>query len=245
MKQLLLLATALTVATGPAQALTVTSVSGAVQVTAFVTDNLGDIIALHAGSDGFSGAPTVLSTSAFATYDTGTDSLSSHGGVTAGWISASAGTVFMRDFGWDSTPGIGGGAAVNGGGPNWSYTFTPSADAVYTMNYSIRGFGNTFGLWGIFNAVDGVADYSNINAFNPDSSGTFTKALTGGTTYSVELYNNANAGVGPDTFAAMDGAFDWSITGPGGVPEPASWAMLIAGFGMVGGALRSRRRVLA
>ena len=28
----------------------------------------------------------------------------------------------------------------------------------------------------------------------------------------------------------------------GGVPEPASWALMIAGFGMVGGALRSRRR---
>jgi hypothetical protein len=29
--------------------------------------------------------------------------------------------------------------------------------------------------------------------------------------------------------------------GPGGVPEPASWAMLIAGFGLVGGTLRRQR----
>lgn len=29
------------------------------------------------------------------------------------------------------------------------------------------------------------------------------------------------------------------------VPEPASWAMMIAGFGLVGGSLRSRRRALA
>ncbi|MCG2842181.1 PEPxxWA-CTERM sorting domain-containing protein [Sandaracinobacter sp. RS1-74] len=28
---------------------------------------------------------------------------------------------------------------------------------------------------------------------------------------------------------------------PGGVPEPATWAMLIAGFGFVGGALRRRK----
>ena len=34
--------------------------------------------------------------------------------------------------------------------------------------------------------------------------------------------------------------FDGSVTA--GVPEPASWALMIAGFGMVGGALRSRRR---
>jgi hypothetical protein len=244
MKHALLLVAGLTLGTGTAQALTVTSIGGAVQVTAVVTDNGGSIIALTSGSDGFSGAPVVLSADAIATYDTGSASLSSHGGVTAGWISASAGTVFMRDFGWDSTPGISGGASVNSGGPNWSYTFTPSADAVYTMNYTVAGFGNTFGLWGFFNAVDGVGDYSTIDAFNPNSSGTFTKALTGGTTYSVQLYNNANAGFGPDTFSAMDGAFAWSITGAG-VPEPASWAMLIAGFGMVGGTLRARRRVVA
>lgn len=30
-------------------------------------------------------------------------------------------------------------------------------------------------------------------------------------------------------------------TDPGAIPEPASWAMLIAGFGLVGGALRLRR----
>jgi hypothetical protein len=30
--------------------------------------------------------------------------------------------------------------------------------------------------------------------------------------------------------------------GTSGTPEPAAWAMLVAGFGMIGGALRSRRR---
>lgn len=33
-------------------------------------------------------------------------------------------------------------------------------------------------------------------------------------------------------------------TGPAGVPEPATWAMLIAGFGMAGGAMRVRRRTV-
>ena len=31
----------------------------------------------------------------------------------------------------------------------------------------------------------------------------------------------------------------------GGVPEPASWALMLGGFGMVGGALRSRKRAVA
>ena len=32
------------------------------------------------------------------------------------------------------------------------------------------------------------------------------------------------------------------LNGGGGVPEPASWAMMLGGFGMVGGAMRSRRK---
>jgi hypothetical protein len=30
-----------------------------------------------------------------------------------------------------------------------------------------------------------------------------------------------------------------------GVPEPSSWAMLIAGFGLTGAAMRRRRRTVA
>ena len=33
--------------------------------------------------------------------------------------------------------------------------------------------------------------------------------------------------------------------GPGAVPEPATWAMMLAGFGLVGGAMRRRRGTLA
>jgi hypothetical protein len=41
---------------------------------------------------------------------------------------------------------------------------------------------------------------------------------------------------------ALNGSF--GVAGPqGDVPEPASWALMLGGFGMVGGALRSRRKV--
>ncbi len=42
-----------------------------------------------------------------------------------------------------------------------------------------------------------------------------------------------------DTITVNVGPF---ATVPGAVPEPAAWAMMIGGFGMVGGALRSARR---
>ncbi|MBO9711552.1 MAG: PEP-CTERM sorting domain-containing protein [Sphingomonas sp.] len=50
-----------------------------------------------------------------------------------------------------------------------------------------------------------------------------------------------------DVFPADGGKFagGWSLditTLSAAVPEPATWAMMILGFGMVGGALRSTRR---
>ena len=46
-------------------------------------------------------------------------------------------------------------------------------------------------------------------------------------TYTIDLVNS-------------DGAFT-SVAGGAGVPEPASWALMIAGFGLAGAALRRRR----
>ncbi len=45
-----------------------------------------------------------------------------------------------------------------------------------------------------------------------------------------------------------DSGFDWLGAGvppPGVIPEPAGWALMIAGFGLAGGALRRRRGPLA
>ena len=48
--------------------------------------------------------------------------------------------------------------------------------------------------------------------------------------------------------ATLDGLIagtDAGSSSVGGVPEPASWALLIGGFGFIGGALRQRRAALA
>jgi hypothetical protein len=37
--------------------------------------------------------------------------------------------------------------------------------------------------------------------------------------------------------------FTYTPSGAGAVPEPATWAMMIGGFGMVGGAMRRRQKV--
>ena len=46
-----------------------------------------------------------------------------------------------------------------------------------------------------------------------------------------------------DSVAAIN-YIDTTPVGPG-VPEPATWAMMILGFGMAGGAMRRRRRMIA
>jgi hypothetical protein len=55
----------------------------------------------------------------------------------------------------------------------------------------------------------------------------------------ISIWNNDAAGIGFDNLK-----FDVRSTG-GVVPEPASWAMLIAGFGLVGGSMRRRRLATA
>ena len=51
--------------------------------------------------------------------------------------------------------------------------------------------------------------------------------------------------LGTDTDNAMSRTVFAESAAVGGVPEPGSWAMLIAGFGLTGGALRRRRSVTA
>jgi hypothetical protein len=48
-------------------------------------------------------------------------------------------------------------------------------------------------------------------------------------------------GLNDDIFGDNSGAFLVRVSGPGAVPEPATWTMMIAGFGLAGGALRRRR----
>jgi len=60
-------------------------------------------------------------------------------------------------------------------------------------------------------------------------------SISGGTP-NTELINNAHVG-GGDYFAVDDLVINF----PGAVPEPATWAMMLAGFGALGGALRRQR----
>lgn len=66
----------------------------------------------------------------------------------------------------------------------------------------------------------------------------FTTSLLAGTSYIAVTTGFGNDDVG-------EYRLEINQVGAGAVPEPSTWAMIIAGFGIVGGALRRRRRTLA
>lgn len=118
----------------------------------------------------------------------------------------------------------------------------PMPDAAFTGSY--------FTLWdvpGFPDAVLGVADISFFNAINggglgiEDFYGINLLLLTDG----PQLYSGteANPFFKTGTFALSEyqGTGSYSLTISAlGVPEPAAWGMMIAGFGLAGAALRRR-----
>jgi hypothetical protein len=56
---------------------------------------------------------------------------------------------------------------------------------------------------------------------------------------------STTVGFGINRLGVADNLTFDRINMPGAVPEPATWAMMIGGFGLVGGAMRTRRRAVA
>jgi len=75
--------------------------------------------------------------------------------------------------------------------------------------------------------------------FGPCSSGPTCSFLSLGSGNAQYVWT----GVAGTTFCTPGGSCSTLGGPPGGVPEPASWALMLGGFGMIGGAMRARRRI--
>ena len=98
--------------------------------------------------------------------------------------------------------------------------------------------------------IIGMGPYTNANASisgkNPhiQGTGTFVLNFTLPGAYTVTGVNIAFGTSGTDFHkATCDRGCDGGGGGQGGVPEPATWAMMIMGFGGVGALMRRRRTV--
>lgn len=104
-----------------------------------------------------------------------------------------------------------------------------------------------------FQAIEGTKDFFTANG----QTITFDSALFGNQIFSIH-FGDAGSGLGDHTILYL---FDFGdagvtsvdlnqngfsnaviVTPPGGVPEPATWAMMLMGFGVAGSALRRSRR---
>ncbi|MCE9557431.1 MAG: PEP-CTERM sorting domain-containing protein [Armatimonadetes bacterium] len=167
-------------------------------------------------------------------------------GASASWLNAGQGSVQWRNMGWVQNTATQTSAELNqffAQGPVWGYTFAATSDGLFSMAYDVRATGRTFGLLGV--SIQWSGDGGGIdlqNAFTPTVSGTFTRALTAGNTYTIGLANTGNIFTSSDpqnTFGRMDADFNWHINA---VPEPSTVVGLVfAGVVLAARIFRFRR----
>ena len=124
---------------------------------------------------------------------------------------------------------------------SWSLAYTLSAGLDLVSNTSASGTTGLFGLAGRLNDDGTVSFYATSYTIND---------LDTSYLYAITDTLSATSGAG-EAFSVIDSATDSKFMGvafapdAATVPEPASWAMMVGGFGLLGGMLRRRRVVFA
>ena len=193
-----------------------------------------------------SAAVTFTSSAAFAaaTSAPGVDTYAgfSISGVTTSPISRSAGT-----YGYTASAANGFFGAGTTANP-WLSTNTATDSVIFT------GFGaNVRGIGGLFFGSNSAGAYTlgNIVLTLIDAAGTTTYTINGATTNSFVGFVSTGAITSLTVTAVQPSAtFLWPTIDnltlaqaptAAAVPEPATWGMMILGFGMIGAAARSRK----
>jgi hypothetical protein len=101
------------------------------------------------------------------------------------------------------------------------------------FSYASSGVGDAFGFTlgnGIFYVPDGY---------------TSGKAIVSSATYAGKTLADLELTVGDYVFTSAHDTVTLHIgeAAPAAVPEPASWALMLGGFGAIGGVMRARRKI--
>lgn len=229
--------------TTPALAAGVTAIGGTVQAGSFA--RIADIEDRDSSTQSLPGVPAPLIANAFSSATDGTITVQAASSVAALWTSANAGSVLMA-WGWATQNGVGDTpiefSTRTPNNQNWVYNFSTGAAPVrFSARWTLDIMGdNSFGIQGVYGAGGLPFDITPFTFDPVDDTGAFTVTLAANTDHSVSIYNFGNLGsrafANPNASAQFQ--MDWQITA---IPEPATWTLLIAGFGLVGFAARRQR----
>lgn len=150
-----------------------------------------------------------------------------------------AATTLVIDSGWqDDTIEVANVPSVNS---PWEFTLSGNAFFRVTDAFIV---GDIFTITDAANSIstqtsfttDGatVEEFAGVNW--DDTSYSRISLLLGAGTYAITIAGDCAGGCSAGLGVRLDTATAAVI------PEPASWAMMVAGFGLVGSAFRSRRR---
>ena len=113
---------------------------------------------------------------------------------------------------------------------NATYSFTFAGGPFDLQSFDVS-YADSAGALANLTAYDAANAVINSGAFNVGSTGTLS--FSGWTGISKLVVTNTVAHFSMDNL---------TLAAAGAVPEPATWAMMIAGFSLVGASMRRRRR---
>jgi hypothetical protein len=145
---------------------------------------------------------------------------------------------FTDNFGLAGTSG---GLAVAGPGPNYNVgpgdaimgSFSSAMSSVSIRGIDIGAAGMRLSVFDAANTLLGSS-----TAFGPDIGVGYFFDVT------ASFAGIRSFKISQDNPCCGDGAIFENLSFTNGVPEPANWAMLIAGFGLTGAVMRRRRNML-
>jgi hypothetical protein len=172
-----------------------------------------------------------------------------HSAVYAGWTSASVGSFQIHTDGTLTYPTCCS-AIYNDSSfvtPDWLYRFSVDTDSVFHLDYDITSNQETGD--GFFDILLNGVHMNYVSDPGGGNVGFLEYNLLAGQTYTVSVRNGSGFSTTNATNSkeyTLAGDFGFAInalSAPGGVPEPATWLMLVAGFGAAGALMRGRRAV--
>lgn len=188
--------------------------------------------------------------------------MNGRGSVVAQWINANAGTVAIIQSISINAPHPADATQMYTWSQALAYSFVPVRNGLLTVDYTIVGASNRDSmvpesfLWFFNIGVDGLNDQVTVLDDDQGSvSATLTRPMLAGRRYEIDFgfvgYDDVfGASIVPFS-GDFTGQFRWSIiedsvTPPRPpIPEPALWGLMLAGFGLIGSAMRRQRRCLS